>query len=758
MATKGTTIIDEGLLIDYLPPIIVFDEEKTILFHSKAAIQYFHGINDSDYLKDVLTEDIFVQISEHFLSKDPVATLPKTFFDKEKRQTYTLEHNKNNITERTYVLKVMDSKEESIPILGNLNSMEIDASKKYKAIFDNTLDAIILSDFKNTKAVECNERATVMFGTHKQEIVEGGVLAFSPDFQADGKKSKDSLEAIRQKMLGKGGGSILFPWIYKRKNGETFAAEVVVSLIEINNRKTWLNIIRDISERKRNQEALKKSFYKFQALFNSTFDLAFLLDKKGNILEANNSACDILRINPIENKNKPIWDSGWWQENPISAKQLRTVFDAVVESKEPYRFTIRFKGEKEEELVFDFWLKPFEQSEDDIQMLLEGREVTQLTQVKEEIKKNERLYRSIIRNTQGTTIFLYDKSLKFTLVEGNYIEMFTYDKDQILGKTAMELIPDKAMGERINGILEDSIKGQLNIFEEKYNDSYYYIKTVPLREFDSSIKFAMLIVQDITDIKKAEGELKIKINEIEEQNVKLERYIMSNQELENFAYMVSHDLKEPLRNIMGFTQLLKNNYEDKFDQIGKEYLDFIVNGGKRMETLINSLLEYSKVNQGEFSFSEVETDILISMATNSVMNAIVENHVSINISRNMPAMIVAEPARLAQLFQNLLANAIRFKKEENIQPIIHIDVESKPDFWEFSVKDNGIGIAKEFHQSIFSLFKKTPSGKKRKGSGIGLSICKRIVEQHKGEIWVESEDGEGATFFFTISKDLPISA
>jgi chemotaxis family two-component system sensor kinase Cph1 len=221
----------------------------------------------------------------------------------------------------------------------------------------------------------------------------------------------------------------------------------------------------------------------------------------------------------------------------------------------------------------------------------------------------------------------------------------------------------------------------------------------------------------------------------------------SNAELKKFAYVASHDLQEPLNQVANFVQLLEMRYNDELDEDGKEFIGFAVDGVSLMQTLIDDVLVYSKVDlKGiEWELTEVETSL--NRAFSNLRGRITETQAEISYDA-MPT-IVADSTQLMQLFQNLLGNAIKFKKKDEA-PRIHVGVQRQEDAWLFSVQDNGIGIDPQFTDRIFVIFQRLHTRDEYPGSGMGLAICKKIVECHRGQIWVESELGKGATFFFTI--------
>jgi len=234
------------------------------------------------------------------------------------------------------------------------------------------------------------------------------------------------------------------------------------------------------------------------------------------------------------------------------------------------------------------------------------------------------------------------------------------------------------------------------------------------------------------------------ITEIENTKENLER---SNEDLQQFAYIASHDLQEPLRMVSSYMQLIERRYKDKLDQDGLEFINFAVDGAKRMQELINGLLQFSRVQtQGE-EFHEVDMDHLLKDTISNLSISIKEKDALIKINEPLPN-IFADKRQILQLFQNLISNSLKYCENK---PIIEISFFHQNSEVVFTIKDNGIGIAKEYYDKIFLIFQRlhTKTEAKYEGNGIGLAVCKRIVQRHGGRIWLDSEEGKGTTFYLS---------
>ena len=265
---------------------------------------------------------------------------------------------------------------------------------------------------------------------------------------------------------------------------------------------------------------------------------------------------------------------------------------------------------------------------------------------------------------------------------------------------------------------------------------WIFFTAAPLRNPEGEIVGAIEALQDVTARKIAEAKLNQTLTDLKR----------SNAELEQFAYVASHDLQEPLRMVSGYMQLMKRRYEGKLDSDADEFIGFAVDGANRMQTLINDLLAFSRVGTRGKPLTPTDCETLL-LQTLSNLEVAIDDSGAVITHDSLPT-VVADGSQLAQVFQNLIGNAIKFKGEE--PPRIHIAAEQKGDEWLFSVADNGIGIEHEFFDRIFVIFQRLHGRDEYTGTGIGLAVCKKIVNRHGGRIRVESEPGQGSTFYFTI--------
>ncbi len=265
---------------------------------------------------------------------------------------------------------------------------------------------------------------------------------------------------------------------------------------------------------------------------------------------------------------------------------------------------------------------------------------------------------------------------------------------------------------------------------------YAEASAAPIREPNGEIVGFRGIIRDVTDRRQAETQLEQRSREL----------ARSNDELRQFTSIASHDLQEPLRMVAGYTHLLARRYEGQLDDEADQFFRYAVDGVQRMQRLIRDLLSYSRVQTHGREPETVDAGEPLAWALSNLETAISEARGE--ITRDPMPIVRADPTQLGQLFENLIANAVKFRGGRPLR--VHVGVERRPREWVFSVRDNGIGIDLQYQGRIFEIFQRIHPGDELEGTGIGLAICKRIVDRHGGRLWVESVQGSGATFYFTL--------
>jgi PAS domain S-box-containing protein len=368
--------------------------------------------------------------------------------------------------------------------------------------------------------------------------------------------------------------------------------------------------------------------------------------------------------------------------------------------------------------------------------------ITDLT----EQKKREQMQAHLAAIVESSDDAIISKTLDGIIVSWNRgaERLYGYTSEEVIGRSISLLAPI-GRADEVADLLDRSKRQEAVEHYETVRvrkdgrEVLVSLSISPIKDPAGSLIGASVIAHDITDRKKAEEALARRTEEL----------ARSNAELEQFAYVVSHDLQEPLRTVANFAQLLLKRYRGKLDAKADDFIDFIVDGVTRMQGMINDLLAYSRVESRGKESVPADCAELLGQALGNLQAAIEES--GAQVTHDPLPVVRCDGAQILQVFQNLVGNSIKFRNGP--PPRIHVGVERAAAEWVFSVKDNGIGIDSQYAGRIFEIFQRLHTQREYPGSGIGLAIAKKIVERHGGRIWVESRPQQGATFFFT----LPVS-
>jgi PAS domain S-box-containing protein len=358
----------------------------------------------------------------------------------------------------------------------------------------------------------------------------------------------------------------------------------------------------------------------------------------------------------------------------------------------------------------------------------------------EALRESEKKFRDLYDNAP-LGYHEYNLEGRITNVNRTELEMLGYTAEEMTGRPIWKLnVNEDTVREQVMAKLTGTQppgKELERIYRRKDGTTFpVLIEDRLILDEKGCIKGIRCTIHDITGRKRVEEALKEKTEEL----------ARSNKDLEQFAYVASHDLQEPLRMVTSYVQLLARRYQGKLDSDADEFIGFAVDGAVRMRKLINDLLTYSRVGTQGKDLSPTDSEAVLAQSVNDLKVAIEENGALVTHAP-LP-MVMADRPQLGQLFQNLIGNAIKFRGNE--LPHVHISANRNGNGWTFSVRDNGIGIAAEYSERIFIIFQRLHNRQEYAGTGIGLAICKKIVERHGGHIWVESNVGKGATFYFTL--------
>jgi PAS domain S-box-containing protein len=503
-------------------------------------------------------------------------------------------------------------------------------------------------------------------------------------------------------------------------------------------------IMMDITEQKQIEEKILRNQKRYEAIFNSQYQFMGLLTPDGILIEVNETALNFAGLRPEEVIGKPFWECYWWAISERSREQLKQSVAKAAKG-EFIRYEADILGKGGIIASIDFSIKPVLDDHGKVIMLIpEGRDITQRKLLEQKSRAQEEQIRLFVKHTPAA-VAMFDSQMRYMIASDRWYTDYGLTGVEIIGKSHYQVFPEinkvqewKDIHQRcLNGAIEK--KEQDPFVREDGTMDWLRYEIYPWRMSNDKIGGIIMFTEVITEKIKAQENLE-KLNE---------QLLESNRELEQFAYVASHDLQEPLRMVSSFLQLLEKKYKEQLDAAAKQYIHFAVDGSERMKVLINDLLKFSRVGTAADEHVEVDCNEVMANVVNVYEEKIREAAGVIDVSA-LP-VIKANKTQIEQLFQNLVGNAIKYRGKQAPHITIACD-EGEDGKWEFYVKDNGIGIERKFFEKIFVIFQRLHGKNEYSGTGIGLAICKKIVERHGGKIWIESEPGKGTTFYFTLPK------
>jgi PAS domain S-box-containing protein len=611
-----------------------------------------------------------------------------------------------------------------------------ESEERFRAVVDSANEGILVYD-RDLKVVSGNLAAERVIGLSLARLIgQPGFTSLLPCVRADGQplapEERPTRITVRtgQPLTGQVIG-------IRRADGSTSWLEVNTAFLRRPGEAGFYGVVStlgDITSRRSAEENLRR----FRLAMDSSADMIVLIDRaRMRYIDVNATACRLLGYTRAE-----MLAMGPQDLLPISQRELERSYDALT-ADATLTGNVRSKYRRK-----DGSFLPFESTR---QVLMSGdsrivvavsRDIRDRIAADAALRESEERFR-LTFELAASGIAHVSLDGRFLLVNQSLCEILGLEKDELVGRSVKDISHPEdrdvtdAERERVR-------RGEIDAarFEKRYlkqDGSTVWVElAIALVRKDGKPEYEIAIFDDITERKHAEAALHHAHDELKR----------SNAELAQFAYVASHDLQEPLRMVSSYTQLLARRYGDKLDGDAREFMAYVVDGAARMKQLIEDLLAYSRVGTRGREFKPVAVEAPLRRAIMNLKSAIDEPGASVSFDA-MPTL-EGDEVQLAQLFQNLIGNALKFRSAS--VPRIHVSAEEKDGGWEFAVSDNGIGIEQEYFERIFMVFQRLHYKGEYPGTGIGLAICKKVVERHGGRIWVESKPGEGSSFRFTLPK------
>jgi PAS domain S-box-containing protein len=615
-----------------------------------------------------------------------------------------------------------------------------ESEEKLRFLFESIGDGITILDLEG-KVLDSNEAAVRIGGhTSREQLVGRNGLQFVKPEDRD-RAAKDVMKAISE---GRSSGTIEYRLLMV--DGGEKDVEVTVAPMRDRAGKPFgmITVTRDVSERKHLEKKLRESEGKLRTIFEAIHDALIITTPDGKVVSVNDAA---VRLHGVKSKEDLM---GVAALDFVVEEYRQKVFEYGLKAfkDDSYLDRLEYRVRRIDGTEFFAEFSGVPLRDDDGKLagwVTLSRDISARKCTEKKLRESEEKLRSIFETIQDSLIITTPDGFIVDINEAAVRLHGFKDKAEMMGKNAIDFVVE----EYRQKVYEHGVKafkggGYLDRLEHKVrrvDGSEFEAEFSGMPLFDDAGKLSgwVTLSRDITERKKMEKKVQQLVEELKR----------SNTELEQFAYVASHDLQEPLRMISSYVQLLSRRYTGKLEKDADEFIEFAVDGSSRMMGMIQALLTYSRVGTKGKPPEPTNCEDILAQTLRNLQAALEEK--GAEVTHDPLPTIMADGIQMGQLFQNLIGNGVKFQ-EEGVRPHVHVSVEDKGDYWLFSFKDNGIGIDPQYKDRIFIIFQRLHGKQEYKGTGIGLAVCKRIVERHGGTIWVDSELGKGATFKFTIPK------
>jgi PAS domain S-box-containing protein len=605
------------------------------------------------------------------------------------------------------------------------------SEERYRYLFNNNPEPMWIYDPHTLRFLEVNNAAVEKYGYTRDEFLQLGLVTVYGDIDAS--PASDAIVTTGDRLYSGNGA-----WKHITKTNQLLDVIISSHSFGHNGIDAILVLATDITEKNTADRLLLKAYAEKNNILESITDGFFAVDKSWVITYLNKEAESMLGMPREILIGKNMWE--------VYDPQLTSTFYNQYSKAVNERIQVSFE---EFFQPLNVWIEITAYPSDE-GLAVYFKNITEKKLIHESMRTTKERYEMVAKATNDA-IYEWDILANMTYWGEGFTTLFGHPRSE--GGMPPESWEDNLHPDDKDGLLAiglDAFKNRRTSLtrELRFRCADGNYKTVFDKlniVYDTDCKPVKIVgaMQDISDRKNSEIAI-LELNK--ELKRRAEELVASNEELERFAYVASHDLQEPLRMVGSFLQLLQKKYNEQLDETAQQYIGFAVDGSLRMKKLIQDLLDYARVGTNKEEKIKVDMNVIVSTA---IKNIPVGNIVPVLKIKTLP-VIIANKIQIEQLLQNLLSNAFKYNTSE--APAIEVGCEETGDEWQFFVKDDGIGIDKKFRDKVFVIFQRLHNKSQFPGTGIGLAICKKIVERHGGKIWIESEPGQGSTFYFTIKK------
>ncbi|WP_047244937.1 PAS domain S-box protein [Maribacter thermophilus] len=727
----------DGVFINIIDPYVVMDLNFDVINMNSSAKEFLQV----DHTKQRVNLSRFIHTDFAEYTRESVKSLMKVGILKNYRAKINI--NEDNVKWVQINASIVYGKNRTpIGAQGIIRDitqeMEVkkllsDQKKQLDLIVENSPLGIVLST--NGKIVKTNNSFVKMLGYSESELKELSLNQIS---------QPDSSEEVLHKMEQMEAGKLdKFTSINKitRKSGDHILAKIMVNTVADSKGALdyQLAIIEDISKEHEAEQKLKASENRLSTLISNLHTGVLLEDEDGKIALTNQRFCNLFLIPATPEKLRGSDYSGFAEQNKFHFKNPIAFVERIGRILTDKKTVLSEELEMADGRVLERDYIPIYTDGVYKGHLWAYNDVTISKNHKRHLETQKEKYSSIIAN-MNLGLVEVDNDDIIQMVNQSFCDMSGFGEDELLGKKAIDIINitnDEIIGEKNKNRLDGkSDSYEIEVRTKKGEKRHWLISGAPRYNDSGSVIGSIGIHLDVTDQKHLELQKEKLLGELE----------LSNQGLQEYAHIVSHDLKSPLRSISALATWLNEDYKDVLDEGGRQNLDLMQEKVASMDKLIHGILEYSTANSAELDNCDVDLNSVVTEIEEVIY---IPDHVELSVPTELPT-IVADRTKMHQLFQNIIGNAVvHIEKEKGLVEVL---CNEEVDFWHFTIKDNGVGIPKKYHKKIFDIFQSI--GENERSTGIGLSIVKKIIDRYKGRVWVDSEEGNGTEFHFTIKKNL----